>query len=194
MRLIVVLAVVCVSVVESVANPTSFDDVNVEFWAGEGQGAQYEAVLVVDFEHLGGSYAFGYGWSGTNGVIGQTLLDGVAVENKGFSYEFSTDFGAPYVDAMTYNTITAGEYPYNGDNWLYSYVSPDGQNWDDSQLLGVSVDVITAGSYYGWSAQNSSAWPPANTPHTPVPEPGTISLFAMGAGLAVWRKRRGKKV
>ena len=194
MRLIVVLAVVCASVVGAVADPFSFNGntVDVEYWAGGGSEADNLAVLVLDFETDAGSFAFGYGWGGTNGVTGQTFLDAVGAAG-GFSYTYNTDWGSAYVDSMSYAGNTAGQYDGYPSNYVYSSVSIDGVTFDGSALLGVEVDVIEDGMYYGWSQQTTGDWPPVNQPNVPVPEPGTVTLFGIGSAIVVWRKRRSTR-
>jgi hypothetical protein len=189
MRLIVVLAVVCVSVVGAVADPFSFEDVTIEYWAGAGQGAANEALLVLDFENEAGSFAFGYGWSGTSGVLGIDLIKGV---QSGGDFSFTSNPDETFVLTMSYGDETAGAGGYPGD-YLMSFVSYDGAIWDHN-VNGVANDVITSGMYYGWSTQNTDPWPapPDNQPTVPVPEPGTISLFGLGAALVAWRKHRNR--
>jgi hypothetical protein len=202
MRLIVVLAVVCVSVVGAVADPFSFygNTVDVEYWAGGGSEAENLAVLVLDFENASGSYAFGYGWDGVDPVVEFDLLNAVdAAGSFSLTSHFDAGFSQNVVDTLSYAGDTIGDAPYPED-YPYSFNSTDGVNWNEL-FTGVDTTLVSDGDYIGWSAQDEGwvetepgVWVPPNynTPNTPVPEPGTISLFGLGAALVALRKRRSR--
>ena len=198
MRLIVVLAVVCVSVVGAVADPFSFygNTVNVEYWGGDGFDAENLAVFILDFENATGSFAFGYGWDGVDPVMEIDLMNAVAGAG---AFSMATHQDATYgtmVDTLSYAGDTIGDEPYPND-YPVSFMSSDGANWNEL-FTGVDITSINDGDYLGWSAQDEGwtqigeDWfpPTYNMPTTPVPEPGTISLFGVGVALVAWRKRR----
>jgi len=176
-----VVSVIVVFVIAANACGYTFDDCLVEYWAGSGSN---EAVVVVDFGPA--SYAFGYRWeAGTK--YGKDLMDAVDLTGT-MNYTQSYGF---------LNTISYGDYQNVGQNgwptdWWGYFTSTDGAGWTDAPV-GFADRVLSDGCWDGWAVQTTDAWPPANLPTTPVPEPVTITLFGIG-GLLLGKLRKPQNV
>lgn len=157
--------------------------VNVEYSAGSGQNG---AMMVVDFG--ASSYAFEYHWDGAaNGFqMISAIADAGSLDMTSVYYDGVGNF----VSTISYGGQTMGAAGWPTD-WIGYFVSTDGQAWSDPGV-GAEARTLAGGDWDGWALQTSSAWPPANTPTTPVPEPGTLALCAMGGAVLAWRRRRGQ--
>jgi hypothetical protein len=176
------LAAVCM-LLTAIAATTygyTFDDVDLEYWAGSGDK---EAVMVVDFD-TGYNYAFGYRWDGA--AIGWDAMD--TIDQAG-----ALNVDATWYDLYSTHFVNDFDYPGAtkgaGTSWGY-YTSTDGENWTASGS-GVDSRVLNDGDYDGWSWGSTDAnWDHLRAPTTPVPEPATVSLLALGGMVLL---RRGKK-
>ena len=175
MSLIVVLAITSSA---AIATPYNFNGkwVEVEYWASSGNN---EAIVVIDFGVE--SYAFGYKWdSGLK--YGKDLMD--AVDAAG-CLDYSETGG--FLNTISYDTYSnIGEDGWPTDWWSY-FTSNDGESWVLSDV-GFATRELSNGAWDGWAHQTTSAWPPAHLPTTPVPEPTSAVLLAIG-GLVLRRRR-----
>lgn len=162
----------------------TFDEVEIEYWAGSGSST---AIVVVDFGI--DSYAFGYRW-GDGTQYGKDLMDAVA-GGGGLDYTESGGF---------LNTISYGSYLNVGENgwptdWWSYFTSSDGESWVDSGV-GFASRELSNGAWDGWAHQVTDDWPPAHLPTTPIPEPTTMVLLGIGGFILsrrrVWSKRPSK--
>ena len=171
----------CVLVIAAKAGAYTFDDVVIEYWAGSGSN---QAVAVIDFGT--DSYAFGYRWdSGTK--YGKDLMD--AVDAAGL-LDYTQTGG--FLNTISYGTYSnIGQNGWPTDWWSY-FISADGENWTDSSV-GFAERALSNGSWDAWGHQTTDAWPPAETPTTPIPEPATILLLSM-SGLLIAKSKRMRNV
>ncbi|HUW21014.1 MAG TPA: PEP-CTERM sorting domain-containing protein [Sedimentisphaerales bacterium] len=144
------------------------DQVEIEYWAGSGSNA---AIVVIDFGV--DSYAFGYRWEeGTR--YGKDLMD--AVTGTG-ALDYSESGG--FLSTISYEGyLNVGENGWPTDWWGY-FISEDGSNWAVAGG-GFAERELSNGTWDGWAHQVTDSWPPAHFPTTPIPEPGTILLLALG--------------
>jgi hypothetical protein len=163
------MSLVFVFVAAGSAGAYTFEDVLVEYWAGSGNN---EAMMVIDFGV--DSYAFGYRWdSGTK--YGKDLMDAVSAAG---SLDYTETGG--FLNTISYDTYSnVGEGGWPGDWWAY-FVSTNGEDWADPGE-GFATRVLSHGDWDAWAHQTTDDWPPAHWPSTPVPEPTTATLLALGA-------------
>jgi hypothetical protein len=139
--------------------------VDIEYWTGTGT---QRAVLVIDFGP-GVSYAFGYRFSGTR--TGLDMLQAVS-EAGGLSYTHNTEYGAPFVDSITYKGRTMGAYWGYPNNWLCYYIGSNGSSWTFS-FVGAADRPLADGDWDGWANARSDAFPPTAIPDAP-PQRATL--------------------
>jgi len=178
--LICLTVVLAITSSAAIATPVNFGGtwVEVEYWGGSGSN---EAIIVIDFGV--DSYAFGYKWdTGPNPKYGKDMMD-AAVAAGSMSYTQSGGF----LNTISYDGYSnIGENGWPTDWWAY-FISTDGQSWADPGE-GFATRELTNGAWDAWAHQPTGDWPPAHVPTTPIPEPVTIALLALG-GLIL---RRGK--
>lgn len=163
-------------------------DVNVEYWSSGGSAVDMDtysgddsmAVLVVDFG--ADSYAFGYLW-GSGTPTGNDLVDSTA--SAGSLAYTTADFGfGPYVDSIRYAGQTMGTGGWPSD-WISYWNSTDGDTWNYASV-GAGDRTLSDGDWDGWSNETTSDG--STQPTTPVPEPGTVLLSALGAAIIGLRR------
>ncbi len=96
---------------------------------------------------------------------------------------------SPYAIVLTSGTAVAGgsyQWSYAGTN---SYDPIGGWSTLPSTLAGVYSSIN--GSQGSW-VKNTSAFPQYSIEATAVPEPGVLSLFALGGLHLVWHRRKTK--
>jgi hypothetical protein len=155
-----------------------------EYTAGGGAN---EATVVIDFD-AGDYFVFKYkwdgqatGWDALAAIKAPGALDVQAPWHAEYNSHFVNDFVYPSGEKHDYGEAFAG--------WGY-WGSADGQNW----ILNTGVDnrQLASGDWdsWVWSNYDTISWEPIRGPgESPVPEPGTISLFCTGIALLL-RKRR----
>ncbi|MHC4061363.1 MAG: PEP-CTERM sorting domain-containing protein [Planctomycetota bacterium] len=163
------MILVFVFAVATDAGAYTFENVLVEYWAGSDGN---EAVVVIDFGV--DSYAFGYRWdSGTK--YGKDLMDAV---NAAGSLDYTDSSG--FLNTISYDAYSnVGEDGWPGDWWAY-FTSSNGQGWADPGE-GFATRELSDGDWDGWAHQTTDDWPAAHLPTTPIPEPATAALLALGA-------------
>ena len=175
-NLICLIVVLAITSSLAIATPVNFGGtwVEVEYWGGSGSN---EAIVVVDFHATGGdSYAFGFKWDGS--ATGYDAL--VAIDVAGaLDFEATYYSGSGYfIDNFYYNNVSGDQSYY----WQY-FTSSDGVVWNSS-AAGMSDRTLTVGDWDGWY----NGFDPGVSPTTPIPEPVTIALLALG-GLLLRRRR-----
>ncbi len=107
------------------------------------------------------------------------------------------------------NLINSTNNPFSR-NFNLATSNPDGGNFfNTNAFLGIRLDIPGGSPHFGWVGLNvnpnldvtvydfaieSSANTSIRAGATAVPEPGTLTLLALGsAGLAAWRKRRERR-
>lgn len=156
--------------------------VDVEYWGGLGYGnGDNSAMLVVDFGS--DSFAFGYTWTG-GAPTGMDMLS--AVDAGG---SFSHTPAGVTVTGMSYDGNTFDNAALFG-SWTY-YDSADGTTWN---LAGTTPGSTTLSDtdWDGYAIQFGIYADPDGAPTTPVPEPATGILVALGAGVMLVRSRKRK--
>lgn len=169
----------CLALVVGPAIALTFDDVVVSESYGSGSNS---AMCVIDFGTK--SYAFSYGFSGTQTGLGMVLdLD---IPHTGLDVIY-TDWGPGwgiFVDDFAYLSQakggTTGVYP----GWAY-WTSTDGVNWATS-AVGCAQRDLAKGSWDAWTYTgfDENTWQPTGpAPVTPVPEPSSLAALAAMLGL-----------
>jgi hypothetical protein len=176
--------------IAAVASAGTYEGLGIEYWAGAGSNA---ATIVIDFGLE--SYAFGYRWDGS--ATGWDAL--AALESEGSVSESlrvavsETDYGAPtgiLVEDFAY--LTVGEFDYGAmtfAGWAY-YFSSNGTNWTGSGSSSIYRD-LTDGAWDAWLWSDFIFEPfgPVRAPgQSPIPEPGTLAMLALGAATMLKRK------
>jgi hypothetical protein len=132
----------------------NFNDILVEYWAGNGSN---ESVVVIDFGIE--SFTFGYRWDGTK--YGKDLMDTIAAAGP-LDYNDSAGF----LNTISYGSYSnIGQVGWPADWWSY-FISTDGENWVDAGE-GFATRVLTDGSWDGWAHQTTGDWPAIHLPTTP---------------------------
>ncbi len=211
-RSLIIVAVFCgVLVAPTRGYGYTFDDIVVEAWAGSGAN---EAMSVVDFGG-GNSYAFGYRWDGAktsedmlvaiDGLPGLTVdynyhpVWGFAVNS--FSYDGRTiasdGWVTTYLSFWWSGNAAWTEYVYDWnppydllDTIEHDAKAGDGENWDYAGL-GAGFRELADGVWDGWTLGDATTFD-ADPPVSPVPEPATMSVLAIG-GLMLLTRRAGRK-
>jgi hypothetical protein len=185
---VVAAAVVAMGMAGPVARAGTFDNVNVQYWAGSGSN---QTVVVVDFAP-GNTYAFGYRWDGN-----ATGWDALAAVDAAGTLDVSSDLSwwNKYQSHWVTDLAYPGGVEGSGSTWGY-YLSSDGNTWNES-MLGVDGEALVDGGFQGWSwcDYDYYTWAHLRAPTTPFvdasPEPATLTvLLVAGAGLAARRRRR----
>lgn len=193
-------AVVLLSAVTTQAAVTSFSD--IEYWVGTGDS---QAAFVIDFQDGSDALAWGYRWDSSTTVTGEDMLLAIDAQDDRLEARVTSfPFGA-FVDGFTYDTRSADSDFASFLNW--SYYNGDAYNNLSANLTGVSGWTLTDGNWDVWAYLevdsstfsplpfNFSTFAPAQapsviTPGSAVPEPASLSLLALGAGLCVLGRRR----
>ncbi|HUX16670.1 MAG TPA: PEP-CTERM sorting domain-containing protein, partial [Phycisphaerae bacterium] len=116
----------------------------------------------------------------------------------GLGYDVDDDGGFVYVNGADETGHAADADDNYHEGWDYGFwhyaVSTDGVNWDSSGFVGFSGRTLSTGDWDGWS------WDPSfsfavfpNEPAAATPEPGTISLLALGVAAALLRRCRKRQ-
>jgi len=198
----------------------SFEDVDVEFWAGSGTN---EALLVLDWKGVGAYLAFGYRWSGA--ATGLSMLQAVRSASGGRLYvEWVPGYPQQAVFGLGWDADDDGfsktdPDDYYQEGWLetsyWSYwLSTNGQAWDYAEE-GLVLRNLSDGDWDGWSWVSGSTALQPRVPLAPVPawegtppveaaslgtkthlrsqHANVLFLLAIPAGmLFAWRARRRK--
>ncbi|HOM60409.1 MAG TPA: hypothetical protein PLP49_03075 [Anaerohalosphaeraceae bacterium] len=163
----------------------SFEEVAVEYWAGQGSN---RAMVVVDFaDDL--SFAFGYQWEGEKTSYDALLaIDACSADFTMLSH-WDDSLGGWFVDDLDYLGVSP-----RGSSWSF-FTASDGQNWQSS-WLGASERVLSDGDWDGWASgewvwvgPGAWDWAFTGTVHTPIPEPASIGLLGLMSVLVVRKGR-----
>ncbi len=167
----------------------TFDQVDIEYWAGSGTN---EALCVVDFGS-GNNYAYGFRWETTGAdVTAENML--LALDGDGASgtldvqYHYDPTWGFG-VDGFSYDGNSMAS-----DGWITTYLgywsSSDGETWEPSNY-GAGGRVLANGDWDGWSYEfTANGFNPIYTPSTPVPEPATLGLMTIAGGMGLLKRRK----
>ncbi len=162
-----------------------FDDVIVEYWAGQGDN---EALIVLDFdEDL--SFAFGYKWDGQKTSYDALLALDAYSSAFGMTSHWDDGVSGYLIDDLNYLGTTK-----RGGSWSF-FTASDGLDWSSS-WVGASDRDLVDGAWDGWSSgewvwvgPGDWDWAFTGTVTTPtVPEPTGLALLGLGS-IAVLRKR-----
>jgi len=174
----------------SVASAATYDALGVEYWAGAGSN---QATIVIDFGLE--SYAFGYRWDGAaTGWDALTAIESEASIAASLRLAVSeTDYGAPTgILVEDFGYLSAAEFDYGQlafAGWAY-YYSGDGDNWTSSGSSSIYRDLADgAWDAWLWSDFLFDPFGPIRQPgQSPVPEPCTLAILALGAGVMLRRR------
>ncbi len=205
MKRLALVAVVLAALTGS-AKATAFTDVSTQSWTGTGSN---ESMMIVDFGS-GNSYAFGYkfdgsptGWDmfkdivqGSGSTFGytpnglDTLFDatGGSLTAHGEVYSWGT-----IIDGIEYDGHQLEDTYYTDGNFVAYWNSTDGTAWT-SPSFGATDRTLSDGAWDGYTngkydANYNLISPP---PTVPVPEPATLAVMSVGAGLLLKRKKAPK--
>lgn len=153
----------------------SFDQVVVEYWAGQGSN---QAMIVVDFDDST-SYAFGYRWDGVKTSYDALLaIDAFSADFSMSSYWIES-VGGWFIDDLNY--LGASK---RGSSWSF-FTATDGLNWTSS-WVGASDRVLSNGDWDGWASgewvwvgPGDWDWAFTGSVRTPIPEPATLGLLGL---------------
>ena len=144
--------------------------------------------MVVDFDN-DLSYAFGYRWDQSAVKNSYDALLAIAAEGS-FEMDSSYDDG---VGGYLINDFDYLATQKRGSS-LSFFNSADGQNWSSS-WVGASDNDLVNGAWDGWAfgqwvyvGPGDFDWEFSGTVTTPVPEPVSMMLLAVG-GMFIRRKK-----
>ena len=166
---------------------TTYEGIDIEYWAGEEFGSS-KATVVVDFGLE--SYAFEYRWDGSaTGWDAMNAFDTVVIQDK--LNVTSTDYGSPFgiiIDDLSYLTAQKYDYGLAYAGWGY-FNSDDGDNWTVSGDSCLYRNLNNNDwDCWVWSEFSFEPFGPIREPGQVAPEPCSILLLASG-GLMLRRHR-----
>ena len=184
---------------------------DIRYWIGTGSN---QAVLVIDWNDGPGprSLAWGYRWDGS--ATGEDMLTAIVNADPrlnwrvgafsdyglplyGVGYDLNDDGILPTIRPETVGADTSGDHWADGwftaGYWGY-YIDDDGNNTAGDSWgfpdAGMSMRALCDGVWDGWSFAPGFSGDAPSEPVAAIPEPGTISLLALGAGAILLRLRR----
>ncbi|NLW87788.1 MAG: PEP-CTERM sorting domain-containing protein [Planctomycetes bacterium] len=182
----VVVAMSVVLTLASAGYGLSFDDVQVEYWTGEGANS---AMMIVDFGQDAANFAFGYKWNGeacSYDMIGAIADAGLL--DAAFTYHPVYLHG---LDSLSYSGYTMYTDWVEKYCFVGAWASTDGESWQP-HATGICGRLLSDGDWDGYTLEDAtiSEWP-LNLPVVPqhVPEPTTVSLLLISAA-GLFLKRR----
>lgn len=163
----------------------SFEQVNVEYWAGQGSN---RAMIVVDFDDST-SYAFGYMWNEAKTSYDALLAIDAYSDDFTMSAYWVDSVGGWFIADLSYLGATK-----RGGSWSF-FTSDDGVNWSLS-WVGASDRVLSNGAWDGWASGDwvwvgpgDWDWAFTGSVRTPIPEPASLGMLGL-MSLFVLRKQR----
>lgn len=163
----------------------SFEEVLVEYWAGEGSN---RGMIVVDFDDSC-SYAFGYRWEGAKTSYDALLAIDAFSQDFSMNSHWDDSVGGWFIDDLNYLGATK-----RGSSWSF-FTSTDGSAWSLS-WVGASDRFLTDGAWDGWASGDwvwvgpgDWDWAFTGSVRTPVPEPATLGMLGL-MGLLTFKKQR----
>lgn len=146
-----------------------------------GTGVNTAGVYIEWSDGFFAEFEISFGQTGSDTVTGADLMLTLDSELEDFTFEY-TDWGTEgnpdlFVDGIGYLGHYNGGYGGGADWWHY-WIKDAGELEWTSPLYGMSSRTVGDGDMDGWIYGRD----------TPVPEPATIALLALG-GIMLRRKR-----
>ena len=147
-----------------------------------GTGVNTAGVYIEWSDGYVAEFEINFGQTGSDTVTGADLMLTLDSELEDFTFEY-TNWGSEeepdlFVDGIGYLGHYNGGFGGGADWWHY-WIKDAGELEWTSPLYGMSSRIVGDGDMDGWIYGRD----------TPVPEPATIALLALGA--IVLRSRRG---
>lgn len=209
-RIVAALCVALTLPAQAAAVVTSFDD--IQFWTGTGSN---RAALVIDWNTgtRPDSYVWGFRWNGT--ATGEDMFRAIAgqIAQANFPatptnpqpdgsgdvalslYVLSYSFG-PSVDRVTYApgggspSLDQDSEGFSNGFWSYwnatSAAAPT--SWTESSV-GFADRLLVNNAWDGWSYVPTFTGEAPTMGIAAVPEPGTLALLIIGAGIFILYRR-----
>ncbi len=185
-KMVCVTACVAVAALAGVSfGAVALEDVELsEDITAVGADGDNLSVCVIDFGET--SYAFGYRWD--DAADGEDMLLALDAQTA-LAVDYTTYSFGIGINSLSY----AGETIIS-DGWATTFpgywTCGDGESWVSSSV-GVSDRTLAAGSFDGWSQESvANGFTAIFPPTTPVPEPAGAVLLAIGAAVAIGRRKR----
>ncbi len=201
-----ILVAAALTMAAGTSHAYTFSEVSTQSWTGSGDN---QAMMVVDFGG-GHSYAFGYKFGGS--PTSWDMFKSI-VENSGSTFGYTagpttlfdatgggvTAHGEIYswgtiIEGIGYDGFSIEDHFYTTGEVVTYWNSPDGVTWNSSSV-GITDRILTDGAWDGYTGGRYDANFNfiGDAPAVPTPEPATMAIMAVGAGLLMKRNRRSKK-
>ena len=148
-------------------------------------------VVIYACIYHGDYYAFEYNWEAADANTGWDMIQAIGVDGNNpndtnLNYEY-TDWGwGITVDALHYggnSEYVGSDPPY--PSWVYYLSDNTTRYFRDTASVGAADRALTDRSWDGWSWQGDG-W---GTGPAPMPEPGSMTLLAVGGAMLLRRRR-----
>ncbi len=146
-----------------------------------GTGVNTAGVYIEWSDGFFAEFEISFGQTGSDTVTGADLMLTLDSELEGFTFEYSNWGTEEEPDLFVEGIGYLGHYNSGyggGANWWHYWIKDAGELEWTSPLYGMSSRTVGDGDMDGWIYGRD----------TPVPEPATIALLALG-GIMLRRKR-----